>query len=148
MKISGVEQIFRTFLGKTMNGLWMSTWHEDREISPGVPDLHYVMFDESGDQQYRVGWLELKAVNKKISKTANIKVEPSQHQYTRRWCPHMPIHFCVKVINTVYLIPGKYHRELAMATSEVEIAVLAETHFQSEDLATELPIFLKKITAI
>jgi len=146
MKISGVEQAFRTFLKNNMGDVWMSTWHEDREISPGVPDLHYVMFEEGCE--FRVGWLELKAVNKKISKTNTIKVEPSQHQYIRRWHNHMPIHFLVRIISNIYLIPGKYHKELALATCESDVAVLADVYFHPDNLSVELPIHLKYLTRI
>ena len=65
--ISLPESKLRRSVDSRMAGSWLFTWHEDREISPGVPDLHYVMkpTGEIGDigTEYRVGWLELKAID-------------------------------------------------------------------------------------
>ena len=123
----------------------MMTWHEDREISPGVPDLHYVM---KSDCDHRVGWLELKAIDHPISKTHYIGVEASQHQYIRRWLPYMPIHFLVRVVDRVFVVPGKYHMELPNARCAADLSVLADHQFHQALIAEELPPFLREQTII
>ncbi len=133
-----------------MRELWAMTWHEDREISPGVPDLHYVMVkpDPNERYDYQVGWLELKAKEKEITKSNRVSVEPSQHQYLRRWASIMPIHFLVRIVDRVYVIPGKYHVELAAAGCMSDIAVLSVHQFYYKEIADELAPFLRKITRI
>jgi hypothetical protein len=124
---------------------WMMTWHEDRGISPGVPDLHYVM---RGDGEYRVGWLELKSIDREISKTSRIKVEPSQHQYLRRWLPYMPIHFLVRANSVVYLVEGKYAAALPLLDSPNSICAISVAYFGQDRIDVDLPHILKKITRI
>lgn len=151
MATSLPELKFRHFIEPRMSEQWMMTWHEDREISPGVPDLHYVMKhgDPKGtNEEFKVGWLELKAKDSNVTKSQRISVEPSQHQYIRRWWPHMPIHFMVRVIDDVFVIPGKYHKELASAICLADISILSDLHFKDRDIATALPSFLRRITAI
>lgn len=127
----------------------MMTWHEDREISPGVPDLHYVPCPEQGDMgKFRVGWLELKSIDKDISPKNTIKVEPSQHQYIRKWGPYMPIHFLVRIVDRIFVVPGKYHRELQGAVCYSDISVLSEHQFHQSLIAEQLPPFLREITRI
>ena len=145
--ISKAELDFRHYIEPRMRSEWMMTWHEDRGISPGVPDLHYV---PKSDGEHRVGWLELKAIGVMIGSNANarIKVEPSQHQYIRRWGPHMPIHFMIRMVDWVYLVPGKYHVELAAARSLPDLLILSDLRFQQKEIAEKLPPFLRKVTAI
>jgi hypothetical protein len=128
-----------------MTGQWMMTWHEDRGISPGVPDLHYVML---GDDKYRVGWLELKSIDREITATSRIKIEPSQHQYMRRWLPHMPIHFLVRANKIVYLVDGKYAAALSLLDSPNSICAISVGHFHQDQIVTHLPPLLKVITRI
>lgn len=141
------ELKFRHYIEPRMRGEWMMTWHEDREITPGVPDLHYVMID-SQLGKYRVGWIELKATDKNITPSQRIGIEPSQHQYFRRWCSVMPMHFMVRVKDDIFLIPGTYHKELSAAVCLADISVLADLHFKQQDIASVLPPFLRKLTAI
>lgn len=122
------------------------TWHEDREITPGVPDLHYVMV--SMEHNHRVGWLELKAIDTQITKSQRVGVEPSQHQYLRKWCPVMPIHFMVRVQEQIFIIPGKYSRELSMACCRGDLAVISEIQFHETEIAEYLPKFLRDTTRI
>jgi len=143
------ELNFRHYIEPRMRDHWMMCWHEDREISPGVPDLHYVMLDPNkAGIQYRVGWLELKAIDKPIGKSHYIGVEASQHQYIRRWLPHMPIHFLVRVVDRVFVVPGKYHRELADARCAADLSVLADHQFHQALIAEELPSYLREQTVI
>lgn len=143
------ELNFRHYLEPKMRGFWMMTWHEDREISPGVPDLHYVPINQDYPSlEYRVGWLELKAIDKPLSKSTRISVEASQHQYIRRWDRYMPIHFLVRVVDRVYLIEGKYSKELSMATSDIDLMAISVDHFHQALIAEELPLLLRNITNI
>lgn len=121
--------------------------HEDREISPGVPDLHYVPVGDPGES-FRVGWLELKAKKLSLTSSNRIGVEPSQHQFMRRWLPHMPIHFLIRVKGKVYLIHGQYHPFVAGAESDDELEHLSVASFDHRDIATALPPLLKAITRI
>lgn len=122
---------------------WNMTYHEDRTVSPGVPDLHYVI-----DDTCRVGWLELKASFKALGKANRIKVEPSQHQYIRKWGKLMPIHFLIKIKDWIYLVPGAYHAELPNAVSEVDMKLLSVLDFHEDELTVKLSPFLRKLTQI
>lgn len=138
------ETKLRKFLATQMDTFWQMTWHEDREITPGVPDLHYVM--KGGD--HRVGWLELKAIDTNLTKTQKISVEPSQHQYLRRWGSVMPIHFLVRVLDHVYVIPSIYAKELNNATNETELMAMSSIHFYQRDMMKVLPAFLSGVTKV
>lgn len=141
------ETKLRSFIIHPMKEHWMMTWHEDREISPGVPDLHYVMKGEPGEQ-FRVGWLELKAIDTRITKSQRIGVEASQHQYLRRWVPLMPIHFLVRIQTRIYVVPGMWARELSQACCDTDMKLLSSIDFDQSQLADILPPFLKEITRI
>lgn len=135
------EQKFRDYLEPRMRDHWMMTWHEDRQVSPGVPDLHYVI-----DMDCRVGWLEVKAIDKDISPKNKIGVEASQHQYIRRWHEYMPIHFLICIVERVFVIPGRYHKEIPDATCYADISALSDLQFQRQLIAEQLPIYLKDKT--
>jgi hypothetical protein len=122
----------------------MMTWHEDRQVSPGVPDLHYVIPADG----FRVGWLEIKAIDKDINPRNKIGVEASQHQYIRRWAPFMPIHFMICIVERVFVIPGRYHKEIPDATCYADISALSDIQFQRQLIAEQLPPYLRKETAI
>lgn len=141
------ETKLRSYIIDPMKEHWMMTWHEDREITPGVPDLHYVMKGDPGEV-FRVGWLELKAIDTRITKTQRIGVEPSQHQYLRRWVAHMPIHFMVRIQEQIYIVPGMWHRELSQACCEADMKLLSTINFPQQQLASVLPPFLKEVTRI
>lgn len=96
----------RHSLSRQMRGIWLLTWHEDKEITPGVPDLSYVMLSPG----HETGWLELK-VSKSTEKVA-IQIEPSQHQWIGFHKKRIPIHFLVEVGDLWYLVPGPFHKEL------------------------------------
>ena len=139
------ETKLRRFVDKQMpTDEWAFTWHEDREITPGVPDLHYVM--KTG--RAKVGWLELKAIDKPLGRSRRIKVEPSQHQYFRRWASLMPIHFLVRIVDHIYIVPGAYHTELHQAICAVDMLLLSVLDFHESELAEKLPTFLRDITRI
>lgn len=121
----------------------MMSWHEDGGISPGTPDLHYVV-----DTDCRVGWLELKSKDREIGKSNRIQVEPSQHQYIRKWLPYMPIHFLIRANNIVYLVEGKYSSAVALMDSPNTICSISIAYFPQEDIRDKLPALLKTITRI
>lgn len=121
------------------------SWHEDREISPGIPDLHYVMKHED---PHRVGWLELKAVDTAITKSNRIKVEPSQHQYIRKWRAYMPVHFLIQVVDEVFLVDGTNHIAVPEAANRNMLASISLTWFPKCETAAALPGILRTITRI
>ena len=141
--MNAAELKFRHFLGPAMVGNWMMTWHEDRHISPGVPDLHYVI-----DEDCRVGWLELKAMDSELSNSSRVKVEPSQHQYFRRWRPYMPIHFLIRVKRTIYLVDSEHHAALPEVHNAHDMKMLCVTVCDQSDIAKILPPALKILTRI
>lgn len=148
MKIAKLpETKLRQYIEPRMRDQWMMTWHEDREITPGVPDLHYVMKGAPGEK-YRVGWLELKAIDTKMSKSNRIGVEPSQHQYIRRWDEHMPIHFLIRIQDRIYVVPGKYSPGISAAATLNDIIGLSDINFDQSQISEVLPPFLKEITKI
>jgi hypothetical protein len=128
-----------------MLGHWSFVWHEDREISPGVPDLHYSMGPK---ETHRIGWLELKAKDKELSKSARITVEPSQHQFIPKWAPLMPIHFLIRVRNTVFLIDGTRHRMVSSATTTHDLWAMSIMSCGDKELAVALPPELDRLTRI
>lgn len=143
--VSLPETKLRRVVEKAMAEHWLMTWHEDREISPGVPDLHYVM---KSSEPHRVGWIELKAIDKQLTKTQRLSVEPSQHQYLRKWGPHMPIHFMVRVQERIFIVPAKYSREVSLVCCRADLAAISDLQFDAIDIADHLPAFLREITRI
>lgn len=139
------ELKFRHFLDSQMKGHWKHTWHEDREISPGVPDLHYMMM---GPTKSCLGWLELKAIDEPMSKKHYIHVEPSQHQYIRRWIDFMPIDFLIRIQAQVYVVPGRFHNELATSRSLEDLRHFVDLEFHESQTGIQLPIYLYEKTKI
>jgi len=143
------ELSFRHFIGPAMRGKWMMAWHEDRHISPGIPDLHYVMVNEEDHRiEYRVGWLELKAIDTDLFPTRRIKVEPSQHQFMRRWLPHMPIHFLIRVKKTLYLVDGIYHATVPEIHNASDMQLICTATCNQADVVKVLVPILKTLTRI
>ena len=140
------ELNFRHLLAAKMKGRWLMSWHEDREISPGIPDLHYVMMDDFND--YRVGWLELKAVDEELSSKVKIKIEPSQHQYITRWGNHTPIYFLIQVGKFVHLVDSQWHKEIPGMVETSALCGISMCWFRQDDIGTKLPTLLKSITRI
>lgn len=103
------ETSLRRLVSQALSGLWLKTWHEDREINPGVPDLSYVI---TGGY-YETGWLELKRVEA-ASKTGKIRfhIEPSQHRWIAAHCEMVPVHFLVGVGDVSWLVRGDCHQIL------------------------------------
>lgn len=141
------ELKFRHYIGPRMEGKWAMTWHEDREISPGVPDLHYMM---GTMEEYRVGWLELKALDTNITRSSRIKVEPSQHQYFRRWRQLMPIHFLIRIRETVCVVESGYHATLPAIDDNNGLFLISikDGIFHQSEIGEKLPLLLKRFTRI
>lgn len=126
---------------------WLMTWHEDREISPGVPDIHFVMKGTPSDV-FRVGWIELKALDTELTSKNKIGIEPSQHEYIKKWAKAMPILFLVRVVEQIYLIPAFHHIELAGVKSAEELEKISMAHFHQSQIEKILPSILKVMTRI
>ena len=135
------EQKFWHFIQKEMMGQWNVTRHEDKGISPGVPDLHY-----SVGEDCHIGWLELKAKSHEIDKGSRIQVEPSQHQYIRKWRPFMPIHFLIQARDTAYLIDGKYASAISALNSPNGICAISIAQIPMDRIKTDLLPLLRTIT--
>lgn len=135
------EQKFWHLIQKEMAGQWNVTRHEDKGVSPGVPDLHY-----SVGADCQIGWLELKSKDLEISKSCRIQVEPSQHQYIRKWHPLMPIHFLIRAKGIVYLVDGKYAAAIAALESPNTICAISIAHFPQDRIKTDLLPLLRTIT--
>jgi hypothetical protein len=142
------EMRFRRFVSNNMVDHWQMCWHEDREISPGVPDLHYILRDSDSQRYPKVtGWLELKALDEPLSKSNRIKVEPSQKQWMPKWGPLVPVHFLVRIERQIFLF-GWYHAaQLGNLVDFDEAKILSITNFFENDIQKELPKTLKLLTA-
>jgi aspartate-semialdehyde dehydrogenase len=132
------EGEFRDELSAAMKGRWLMTWHEDREINPGVPDISYVIHGDNNE----TGWLELKAI--RPQNRISIQIEQSQHMWISLHCNRVPVHFAVKIGSLVYVIDGAKHRELASAKLVKDIydmSILVVT-----DMKSQLPKLLRSFT--
>lgn len=141
------ETRLRRDVDALMHRFWAMAWHEDRTVSPGMPDLHFVMQGEEGEK-FQCGWLELKAIDKPISPTNRIGVKPSQHQFNRGWAHIMPIYFLVAVQDRCFVIPGKWSRELAHADCIVDLLGMSVLDFSKSKMQDVLPPFLREVTRI
>ncbi|CAB4120896.1 hypothetical protein UFOVP2_52 [uncultured Caudovirales phage] len=123
-----------------MKGLWTLTWHEDREISPGVPDASYVM----AGGKYETGWLELKAVDGKG--TFNIGIEQSQHEWIKGHCEKIPVHFLIRTNDMVWLIPGASHFHFVKPVDVPLLQQLAIASAIKDDIRKMLYNNLRQLT--
>jgi len=143
MKGTKSELRFRHILNQAMKDQWKFIWHEDRIISPGVPDLHFC-FEPDG-HKYDLGWLELKSVDSELSKTTRIRVEPSQHQFIRRWRQLTPIYFLIHVKGMVYLVSSEHHSVLPGLDSTGYLAPISVARMRSDEMQYKLATALKDI---
>lgn len=143
MKVSRSEVSFRHALTRAMEGQWRFVWHEDKEISPGVPDLMYCF--ESDGFTYESGWLELKSKSDSLSGSNKIGVEPSQHQYIRRWRHLTPIHFLIHIKGMVYLVSSEHHSLLPMIDSIGVLASISIVSMRKDEMQHRLATTLKNI---
>jgi hypothetical protein len=124
-----------------MSGLWTFTWHEDREISPGVPDASYVM---SGTG-YETGWLELKATHMKEG-PYRFKVEPSQHRWIDAHCDKVPVDFLIASAEKVWLVPGFSHKLFLETVTDDEMNRVSHGWTPRQDLRVFLNKHLRRLT--
>ena len=123
------------------------TWHEHREISPGVPDLSFVMHGMN-PRGYETGWIELKAIRQPSSLEFRFKVEPSQHQWIEDHWKKCPVLFLVAVgEELVYLIPGAHHGTLADSMTRTDLIRVSIGCWPRKNFAKLLAKELRNITA-
>lgn len=97
---------------------WELTWHEDRQVSPGVPDASYVLKPHS-HMVYQTGWLELKseaAFDKKG--TVKFKLQPAQHDWIERHQRLIPVDILVEVGEIWYFVAPGVHLLLGAGIAE------------------------------
>lgn len=141
------ELQLRADVYRELHEFWVMTWHEDREISPGVPDVSYVMRFHV-NPGYETGWLELKAeLEPKEGGTVKFKVRPSQHDWTERYLGLVPIHYLCALGTTWYLIDGVHHKKLAEPQSHESLRGLAvATITKNPSRGATLARYLQKAT--
>jgi hypothetical protein len=133
------ELEFRRHLLDRMSGLWYPTIHVENHLSPGVPDLSFVLIAEG----FETGWIELKSV----VKSADVFVEASQHRWFERHCKFIPTCFLIEVSSTVYVVSGNRHTHLVSLTDN-KLVDHAICRFSRDDLAHKLRPVLVAMTKV
>lgn len=133
------ELEFRRDLLDQMSGLWYPTVHVENHLSPGVPDLSFVLIAPG----FETGWMELKSV----VKAADVFVEASQHRWFERHCKLIPTCFLVEVERVVFIIPGSRHTQLISATHD-KLVENSICRFSREGLAHKLRPVLVSMTKV
>ena len=126
-----------------MHGRWLLTWHEDKEITPGVPDLSYVMLGPG----HETGWVELKA--EPPGKSAKFKIESSQHQWMTPHVHRIPIHFLLAVGDEWFFVCACHHVRLTERITVEELTNIAVAKFPGDRVAENSFLFsnaTKRIT--
>lgn len=144
MKKADLEMLFRAKLSKAMRNKWRLTWHEDREIGPGVPDLSYVMVAPG---QHQTGWLELKAIKDPGENPFKFKIEPSQHEWFNDHAGLIPAHFLVEVGSRSYLVGGAMHEMLDEPMCITQLEKWSMVSFNEYELSG-LGLVLHELTKI
>lgn len=132
-----LELEFRKYIIAQMGARWYHVIHVENFLTPGVPDLSFVM-TKGGCE---TGWLELKAV----AESKKIHVEPTQHRWMEHHAKLVPAYFLILVDDDCYLIDGKHHAKLVQPIKIEEIACCSVT-FKKADLVSVLPDQLEQIT--
>lgn len=104
------ETVLRDLWRTKSRHMVLTTWHEDREINPGVPDVSYVIRTPG----HETGWLELKACRTN-NERLKFEIERSQHEWVRDHHLFVPVHFLVMVNNMLFLVDGCLHEQLSEA---------------------------------
>lgn len=144
-----LEMVLRRCVAAHMAPYWVKTWHEDREVNPGVPDLSYVM---KGDNNYETGWLELKAEpfvevpNARKAASVTFRVEPSQHQWIAAHHPLVPVHFLCMLGTHCYLVPGAHHILISNKLTTDQLRALSIANFDKDDTSKILPGELRRLS--
>jgi hypothetical protein len=133
---TNLETLLRRDLSTRMRSKWTLTWHEDREVSPGVLDVSYVM-KEPG---HETGWLELKAPIPS-NPGVLIKVEPSQHEWIDVHYGRVPLHFLVAVGSRWFFVDAKWHRRFATRITHDALDLISIASFEGKDIAENSYLF-------
>ena len=160
-KTAGPESSLRKWLQKHMVGILEMTWHEDREINPGVPDLSYVV--KPGN--FETGWLELKAVlpspavcraRREVSpigfmltdssEKIKFEIEPSQHEWMSNHAARVPCHFLLGYGEWYFLLDAKYHRLLVVSQTIHYLRHLSVMFCHESELRVKLAHELAELT--
>jgi hypothetical protein len=118
------ETILREDIATCMRGYWLMSWHEDREVNPGVPDISYTF----NDGKHETGWLELKAIAKPVNGRHKFILQPSQHRWIATHWEHIPIHFLLAIPDRFWLVPGQYHYMLTRAVNIDDLNSIGSNH--------------------
>lgn len=127
-----------------MKGIWLMTWHEDREINPGVPDISYVM----NGGNHETGWLELKATRSMPNKADEFrfKIEASQHQWIEAHHRKVPVHFLLRTPLYIWLFPGQHHKLLAAPITVNTLMNLSAATMSPRNTRMTLYEYLRQFT--
>lgn len=133
------------------------TWHEDREVNPGVPDLSYVV--KPGN--FETGWLELKRVlpspatcdarpqtsrhTPRPDEKIKFELEASQHQWISQHHHRVPVHFLLGYGAEYYLLDGRFHRDLVKPVTIHQLRHWGN-HYSEADLRVGLAEKLAEFT--
>lgn len=112
------------------------TWHEDREITPGVPDLSYVMLGPG----HETGWMELKATED-VGKPAKFKIEQSQHQWIQFHLGRVPIHFLIGWGPDCLFVHAKHHVRLSEPITLSQLSEISIARFPRNKMAENSFLF-------
>lgn len=122
---------------------WVMTWHENKLVNPGVPDLSFVM--KGGG--YETGWLELKSeTHDGICFPLEYTVEASQHNWIRRHCTLAPVYFLLGSPHHFWVLDGQYHHLLAAPIPRDQLELYAEAQGHILELQPTLAVILRKLT--
>lgn len=136
------ETILRRAVKFGMSGTWELTWHEDRQVSPGTPDISYVMLVGYCE----TGWLELKALAAEAKEPYNFKLEPSQPEWMERHATRIPVHFLVAVGTSCWLISGVDWKLLQKPIYRNTLNDIAYIRFEIPDMRSKLAPTLQQLT--
>jgi hypothetical protein len=135
------ELELRGNVAEVMEPFWHLTWHEDRSVSPGVPDLSFVM--KGGG--YETGWIELKAESEPSEpyRSTRFKLKPAQHRWIEIHRRLIPIFFLLEVGEVWYLVEGAHHSALSIGVSKRELESMSLVQFPRDKAAEHLPYVLR-----
>lgn len=136
------ETILRRAVKIGMSGTWELTWHEDRQVSPGTPDISYVMLIGYCE----TGWLELKALAVEAKEPYSFKLEPSQPEWMERHVNRIPVHFLVAVGKSCWLISGMDWKLLQKPIYRSTLDDIAYVRFEIPDMRAKLVPTLQQLT--
>jgi hypothetical protein len=141
MKKEHPETVLRRVVKNGMSGAWEMTWHEDRQVSPGTPDISYVMFDNC-----ETGWLELKALDGLERQPWTFKLEPSQPSWIERHAGRIPINLLVAVGTHCWLLDGRSWVILQRPIREEQLTHASLVQFEFPDMRRVLTPELIRLT--